>query len=66
MAEDKYQMPILEHSIDMIAEKLDKNEGEAWYSSEVMTYSSVCMYLIIKNGDCDRGEMSKQFVNKYQ
>ena len=39
MPEDKYQMPNLEHLIDMIAEKLDKENGEAWYSSVDMTYA---------------------------
>ena len=32
-------MPDLENLIDMIAEKLDKNEGEAWYSSVNLTYA---------------------------
>ena len=39
IAKDKYQMPNLENLIDMIAEKLDKEEGEAWYSSVDMTYA---------------------------
>ena len=30
IAKDKYQMPNLDNLIDMIAEKLDKKEGEAW------------------------------------
>ena len=32
-------MPNLENLIDMIAEKLDKEKGEAWYSSVDMTYA---------------------------
>ena len=39
IAEDKYQMPNLDNLIDMIAEKLDKKEGEAWYSPVGMTYA---------------------------
>ena len=39
IAKDKYQMPNLDNLIDMIAEELEKNEGEAWYSSVDMTYS---------------------------
>ena len=30
IAKDKYQMPNLDNLIDMIAEKLDEKEGEAW------------------------------------
>ena len=30
IAKDKYQMPNSENLIDMISEKLDKEEGEAW------------------------------------
>ena len=36
---DKYQMPNLENLIDMVAEKLDNEEGEAWYASLDMTYA---------------------------
>ena len=32
-------MPNFENLIDMIAEKLDKEKGEVWYSSVDMTYS---------------------------
>ena len=39
IAKDKYQMPNLDNLIDMIAEKLDEKEGEAWYSSVDMTYA---------------------------
>ena len=39
IAKDIYQMPNLDNLIDMIAEKLDKKEGEAWYSSIDMTYA---------------------------
>ena len=39
IAKDKYQMPNLDNLIDMIAEELEKNEGEAWYSSVDMTYA---------------------------
>ena len=39
IAKDKHQLPNLENIIDMIAEKLDKKEGEAWYSSVDMTYA---------------------------
>ena len=38
-AKYKDQMPNLDNSIDMIAEKLDKKEGEVWYSSVEMTYA---------------------------
>ena len=38
IAKDKYQTPNLENINDMIAEKLDRKEGEAWYSSVDMTY----------------------------
>ena len=38
-AKDKYQMPNLEKLIKMTAEKLDENEGEAWYSFVDMTYA---------------------------
>ena len=38
-AKDKYQMPNLDNLIDMIAEELEKSEGEAWYSSVDMTYA---------------------------
>ena len=36
---DKYQMPILNNLLDMVAEKLDTEEGEAWFSSFNMTYA---------------------------
>ena len=36
---DKYQMPNLENLLDMVAEKLDSEDGEAWYSSVDMTYA---------------------------
>ena len=39
IAKDKYQMPNLDNLFDMIAEELEKNEGEAWYSSVDMTYA---------------------------
>ena len=39
IAKDKYQMPNLDNLIDMIDEKLDKKEGEAWYSFVDMTYA---------------------------
>ena len=39
IAEDKYQMPNLDNLIEMIAEELEKNEGEAWYSSVDMTHA---------------------------
>ena len=39
IAKDKYQMLNLDNLIDMIAEKLDEKEGEAWYSSVDMTYA---------------------------
>ena len=32
IAKDKYQMPNLDSLIDLIAEKQDEKEGEAWYS----------------------------------
>ena len=39
IAKDKYQMPNLDNLIDLIAEKSDEKEGEAWYSSVDMTYA---------------------------
>ena len=39
IAKDKYQMPNLDNLIDVITEELEKNEGEAWYSSVDMTYA---------------------------
>ena len=36
---DKYQMPNLDNFLDMVAEKLDTEEGEAWFSSVDMTYA---------------------------
>ena len=36
---DKYQMPNLDNLLDMVAEKLDNENGEAWYSSVDMTYA---------------------------
>ena len=36
---DKYQMPNLDNLLDMVAEKLDTEEGEAWFSSIDMTYA---------------------------
>ena len=39
IAKDKYQMPNLENLNDMIAEKLNQEEGEAWCSSVDMTYA---------------------------
>ena len=36
---DEYQMPNLENLIIMIAEKLDKDQGEAWFPSVDMTYA---------------------------
>ena len=39
IAKDKYQMPNLENLFDMIAEKLNQEEGEAWCSSVDMTYA---------------------------
>ena len=36
---DKYQMPNLENLLDMIAEKLNSSNGEAWYSTLDMTYA---------------------------
>ena len=51
IAKDKYQMPNLDNLIDMIAEKLNENEGEAWYSSVDMTfaYSQIPLHEINKN-----------------
>ena len=39
IAKDKYQMPNLDNLIEMIAEKIDEKEEEAWYSSVDMTYA---------------------------
>ena len=36
---DKYQMPNVEKLLDMVAEKLDVESGEAWFSSVDMTYA---------------------------
>ena len=36
---DKYQMPNLENLLDMVAEKLDTEKGEAWFSFIDMTYA---------------------------
>ena len=36
---DKYQMPNLKNSLDMVADKLDVEKGEAWFSSVDMTYA---------------------------
>ena len=36
---DKYQMPNVENLLDMVAEKLDEETGEAWFSSVDMTYA---------------------------
>ena len=36
---DEYQMPSLEHLMDMIAERLDSAEGDVWYSSVDLTYA---------------------------
>ena len=34
LIKNKYQMPNLEHLIDMVAEQLDRtNNGNAWYTS---------------------------------
>ena len=51
IAKDKYQMPKLDNLTDMIAEKLDKNEGEHWYSSVDMTYAygQVPLHELTKN-----------------
>ena len=35
---DKYQMPNLDNLLRMVAEKLDTEKGEAWFSSVDMTY----------------------------
>ena len=37
--EDKHQMPNYENPFDMIAERIDKESIEAWYSSLDMTYA---------------------------
>ena len=36
---DKYQMPNLDILLNMVADKLDTEEGEAWFSSVDMTYA---------------------------
>ena len=41
---DKYQMPNLEILLDMVAEKLDSENGEARYSSVDMTYAYAYTY----------------------
>ena len=39
IGKDKYQMPNLDNLLDMVAEKLDIEEGEALFSSVDMTYA---------------------------
>ena len=40
IVKDKYQMPNLEHLVDMVAEQLDReNKGIAWYTSLDMQYT---------------------------
>ena len=39
LAKPKYKMSNLDNLIDMIAEKLDELEGEAWFSSVDLTYA---------------------------
>ena len=36
---DKHQMPNLENLLDMVAEKLDSKNGEAWYSTLDISYA---------------------------
>ena len=36
---DKYQMPNIDNLLDMVAEKLNNENEEAWYSSVYMTYA---------------------------
>ena len=45
---DKNQMPNLENLLDMVAEKLDTEKGEAWFSSVDMTsaYGQVPLHLL--------------------
>ena len=38
---DNYQMPNLDILLDMVAEKLDTEDGEAWFSWVGMTYAYV-------------------------
>ena len=66
IAKDKYQMPNLEILIDMIAQKLDKEKGEAWYSSVDMTnaYGQVPLHELTKKhcnfqivGECQQGRI---------
>ena len=45
IAKDKYQMPNLDNLIDMVAEELEKSEGEAWYSSVDMTHAFGSHYM---------------------
>ena len=46
---DKYQMPNLENLLDMVAEKLDNEKGDAWFSSFDLTYAygQVPLHLLI-------------------
>ena len=39
IVKDKYQMPKVENLLDMVAEKLDVETGESWFSSVDMTYA---------------------------
>ena len=43
---DKYQMPKLDNLLDIVAEKLDNENGEAWYSSVDMTYAYGQVHLL--------------------
>ena len=47
---DKYQMPNLENSMDMVAERLQK-ESEAWYSSVNLPYDyrQIPLHLLTAN-----------------
>ena len=46
---DKHQMPNLENLLDMVAEKLDTEKGETWFSTVDMTYAygQVPLHLLI-------------------
>ena len=67
IAKDKYQMPNLDNLIDMIAEELEKNEREAWYSSVDMTsaYGQVPLHELTKK-HCNFQTVGGKSTGTYQ
>ena len=39
IVKDKYQMPNLENLMNMVSEKLEKEEGEAWFTTLDLKYA---------------------------